>query len=165
MFQVQTDVSGTPHLNTAADENKESLFWNKNVPTEDIYSNFNKHLMQRKTSKGSRTTNVLHTFFFSCFCWVCSFDVWGSCAPVSVLWVVFSDLIVRVEKYTRSGLCWSVLDHCRVLCYHVCRGSFRPVKEELPAVLNNRSNVFDGDEFDVFRREQVDMSRVWKGRR
>uniref|UniRef100_A0AAX7SKH4 CUE domain-containing protein n=1 Tax=Astatotilapia calliptera TaxID=8154 RepID=A0AAX7SKH4_ASTCA len=41
----------------------------------------------------------------------------------------------------------------------------RPVKEELPAVLNNRSNVFDGDEFDVFRREQVDMSRVWKGRR
>ncbi|KAM6930743.1 activating signal cointegrator 1 complex subunit 2 [Xenentodon cancila] len=41
----------------------------------------------------------------------------------------------------------------------------RPVKEELPAVLNNRSNVFDDDEFDVFRREQVDMSRVWKGRR
>uniref|UniRef100_A0A669C0H0 Activating signal cointegrator 1 complex subunit 2 n=1 Tax=Oreochromis niloticus TaxID=8128 RepID=A0A669C0H0_ORENI len=41
----------------------------------------------------------------------------------------------------------------------------RPVKEELPAVLNNRSNVFDGDEFDVFRREQVDMSRIWKGRR
>lgn len=39
------------------------------------------------------------------------------------------------------------------------------MKEELPAVLNNRSNVFDGDEFDVFRREQVDMSRVWKGRR
>uniref|UniRef100_A0A3Q4HLQ1 Activating signal cointegrator 1 complex subunit 2 n=1 Tax=Neolamprologus brichardi TaxID=32507 RepID=A0A3Q4HLQ1_NEOBR len=38
----------------------------------------------------------------------------------------------------------------------------RPVEEELPAVLNNRSNVFDGDEFDVFRREQVDMSRdVW----
>lgn len=67
MFQVQTDVSGTPHLNTAADENKESLFWNKNVhgvPIEDIYSNFKKHLMQRKTSKGSRTTNVLLTFVF-----------------------------------------------------------------------------------------------------
>lgn len=54
----------------------ESLFWNKNlhgVPTEDIYSNFNKHLMQRKTSKGSRTTNVLltfvlqHTFFLFMF--------------------------------------------------------------------------------------------------
>ncbi|XP_028269383.1 activating signal cointegrator 1 complex subunit 2 [Parambassis ranga] len=41
----------------------------------------------------------------------------------------------------------------------------RPVKEELPAVLNNRSNVFDDDEFDVFRRDQVDMSRIWKGRR
>ncbi|XP_061586679.1 activating signal cointegrator 1 complex subunit 2 [Cololabis saira] len=41
----------------------------------------------------------------------------------------------------------------------------RPVKEDLPTVLNNRSNVFDDDEFDVFRRDQVDMSRVWKGRR
>ncbi|XP_043967134.1 activating signal cointegrator 1 complex subunit 2 [Gambusia affinis] len=41
----------------------------------------------------------------------------------------------------------------------------RPVKEELPDVLNNRSNVFDDDEFDVFRRDQVDVSRVWKGRR
>lgn len=41
----------------------------------------------------------------------------------------------------------------------------RPVKPELPAVLNNRSNVFDDDEFDVLRRDRVDMSRVWKGRR
>uniref|UniRef100_A0A672F6N2 CUE domain-containing protein n=1 Tax=Salarias fasciatus TaxID=181472 RepID=A0A672F6N2_SALFA len=41
----------------------------------------------------------------------------------------------------------------------------RPVKEELPTVLNSRSNVFDDDEFDVFRRDQVDMSRIWKGRR
>uniref|UniRef100_A0A8D3BN81 CUE domain-containing protein n=1 Tax=Scophthalmus maximus TaxID=52904 RepID=A0A8D3BN81_SCOMX len=40
-----------------------------------------------------------------------------------------------------------------------------PVKEELPSLLSNRSNVFDDDEFDVFRRDQVDMSRVWKGRR
>lgn len=41
----------------------------------------------------------------------------------------------------------------------------RPVKEDLPGVLDNRSNVFDDDEFDVFRRDQVDMSRIWKGRR
>lgn len=41
----------------------------------------------------------------------------------------------------------------------------RPVVEELPDVLNVRSNVFDDDEFDVFRRDQVDMSRIWKGRR
>lgn len=46
--------------------------------------------------------------------------------------------------------------------FHTC---CRPVKEELPDVLNSRSNVFDDDEFDVFRREQVDMSRIWKGRR
>lgn len=41
----------------------------------------------------------------------------------------------------------------------------RPPKEELPPLLSQRSNVFDDDEFDVFRRDQVDMSRVWKGRR
>nr|XP_057926186.1 activating signal cointegrator 1 complex subunit 2 [Doryrhamphus excisus]XP_057926188.1 activating signal cointegrator 1 complex subunit 2 [Doryrhamphus excisus]XP_057926189.1 activating signal cointegrator 1 complex subunit 2 [Doryrhamphus excisus] len=41
----------------------------------------------------------------------------------------------------------------------------RPVKEELPGVLSSRSNVFDDDEFDVFRRDRVDMSRVRKGRK
>lgn len=41
----------------------------------------------------------------------------------------------------------------------------RPVKEKLPDVLHTRSNVFDDDEFDIFRRDQVDMSRIWKGRR
>ncbi|XP_067084340.1 activating signal cointegrator 1 complex subunit 2 [Osmerus mordax] len=41
----------------------------------------------------------------------------------------------------------------------------RPVKEEPAPVLTSRSNVFDDDEFDVFSREQVDMSRIWKGRR
>ncbi|XP_054630616.1 activating signal cointegrator 1 complex subunit 2 isoform X2 [Dunckerocampus dactyliophorus] len=41
----------------------------------------------------------------------------------------------------------------------------RPVKEQLPCVLSSRSNVFDDDEFDVFRRDWVDMSRVQKGRR
>uniref|UniRef100_A0A3Q3X1R2 CUE domain-containing protein n=1 Tax=Mola mola TaxID=94237 RepID=A0A3Q3X1R2_MOLML len=41
----------------------------------------------------------------------------------------------------------------------------RPVKEELPDVLSSRSNVFDDDEFDVFHRDQVDMSRIWKGKR
>ncbi|XP_050965088.1 activating signal cointegrator 1 complex subunit 2 [Labeo rohita] len=41
----------------------------------------------------------------------------------------------------------------------------RPVKEELPSVLSTRSNVFDDDEFDVFNRDRLDMSRIWKGRR
>uniref|UniRef100_A0A671U308 Activating signal cointegrator 1 complex subunit 2 n=1 Tax=Sparus aurata TaxID=8175 RepID=A0A671U308_SPAAU len=36
---------------------------------------------------------------------------------------------------------------------------------ELPNVMDSRSNVFDDDEFDVFRRDKVDMSRIWKGRR
>uniref|UniRef100_A0A9J8DJR6 Activating signal cointegrator 1 complex subunit 2 n=1 Tax=Cyprinus carpio carpio TaxID=630221 RepID=A0A9J8DJR6_CYPCA len=38
-------------------------------------------------------------------------------------------------------------------------------KNELPSVLSTRSNVFDDDEFDVFNRDRLDMSRVWKGRR
>ncbi|KAL2092131.1 hypothetical protein ACEWY4_011929 [Coilia grayii] len=41
----------------------------------------------------------------------------------------------------------------------------RPVREKLPAVLDSRSNVFDDDEFDVFHRDQVDMSRIWKGKK
>ncbi|XP_061528696.1 activating signal cointegrator 1 complex subunit 2 [Phycodurus eques] len=45
------------------------------------------------------------------------------------------------------------------------RGMPRPVKETLPGVLCSRYNVFDDDEFDVFRRDRVDMTRVWKGRR
>ncbi|KAK1146121.1 activating signal cointegrator 1 complex subunit 2 isoform X1 [Acipenser oxyrinchus oxyrinchus] len=41
----------------------------------------------------------------------------------------------------------------------------RPVKEQLPEVLKSRSNVFDDDEFDVFTRDVLDTSRIWKGRR
>ncbi|KAF7687153.1 activating signal cointegrator 1 complex subunit 2 [Silurus meridionalis] len=41
----------------------------------------------------------------------------------------------------------------------------RPVKEATPTVLSTRSNVFDDDEFDVFSRDNVDMRRVWRGRR
>ncbi|XP_053084943.1 activating signal cointegrator 1 complex subunit 2 [Pangasianodon hypophthalmus] len=41
----------------------------------------------------------------------------------------------------------------------------RPVKEAPPTVLSSRSNVFDDDEFDVFSRDKVDASRVWRGRR
>uniref|UniRef100_A0A3B4AYT1 CUE domain-containing protein n=1 Tax=Periophthalmus magnuspinnatus TaxID=409849 RepID=A0A3B4AYT1_9GOBI len=37
--------------------------------------------------------------------------------------------------------------------------------DPLPELLDHRSNVFDDDEFDIFRRNQVDMSRIWKGRR
>ncbi len=41
----------------------------------------------------------------------------------------------------------------------------RLAKKELPSVLSTRSNVFDDDEFDVFNRDRLDMSRIWKGRR
>uniref|UniRef100_A0A8C2PN88 Activating signal cointegrator 1 complex subunit 2 n=1 Tax=Cyprinus carpio TaxID=7962 RepID=A0A8C2PN88_CYPCA len=45
------------------------------------------------------------------------------------------------------------------------RAMARPAKKELPSVLSTRSNAFDDDEFDVFNRDQLDMSRIWKGRR
>ncbi|KAK7912683.1 hypothetical protein WMY93_012894 [Mugilogobius chulae] len=45
------------------------------------------------------------------------------------------------------------------------RSMARVPSEPLPELLDHRSNVFDDDEFDVFRRDQVDMSRIWKGRR
>ncbi|XP_067295469.1 activating signal cointegrator 1 complex subunit 2 [Pseudorasbora parva] len=45
------------------------------------------------------------------------------------------------------------------------RAMARPVKKELPSVLSSRSNVFNDDEFDVFNRDRLDMSRIWKGRR
>ncbi|XP_020793979.1 LOW QUALITY PROTEIN: activating signal cointegrator 1 complex subunit 2 [Boleophthalmus pectinirostris] len=41
----------------------------------------------------------------------------------------------------------------------------RAPSDPLPEVLDHRSNVFDDDEFDIFRRNEVDMSRIWKGRR
>uniref|UniRef100_A0A8C9TJ52 Activating signal cointegrator 1 complex subunit 2 n=1 Tax=Scleropages formosus TaxID=113540 RepID=A0A8C9TJ52_SCLFO len=40
-----------------------------------------------------------------------------------------------------------------------------PRWEELPPVLSSRSNVFDDDEFDVFHRDNVDTSRVWRGKK
>lgn len=63
---------------------------------------------------------------------------------------------VRINSHEKAKVDLTPLFFC---------GARRPVKEELPSVLNNRSNVFDDDEFDVFRRDQVDMSRIWKGRR
>uniref|UniRef100_A0AAY5EBZ9 CUE domain-containing protein n=1 Tax=Electrophorus electricus TaxID=8005 RepID=A0AAY5EBZ9_ELEEL len=45
------------------------------------------------------------------------------------------------------------------------RAKPRPKREALPSVLSSRSNVFDDDEFDVFNRDQLDMTRVWKGRK
>lgn len=45
------------------------------------------------------------------------------------------------------------------------RAMARPEKKEPLEVLSSRSNAFDDDEFDVFHRDRVDMSRVWRGRR
>ncbi|XP_029475339.1 activating signal cointegrator 1 complex subunit 2 isoform X2 [Rhinatrema bivittatum] len=41
----------------------------------------------------------------------------------------------------------------------------RQVKQEPSTLLSSRANIFQDDEFDVFSRDSVDMSRVWKGRR
>ncbi|XP_078523334.1 activating signal cointegrator 1 complex subunit 2 [Lissotriton helveticus] len=41
----------------------------------------------------------------------------------------------------------------------------RQVKEEPSSLLASRANIFQDDEFDVFSRDSIDTSRVWKGRR
>jgi hypothetical protein len=35
----------------------------------------------------------------------------------------------------------------------------------VPSVLDTRHNVFDGDEFDVFKQENIDLSKVHKGKK
>ncbi|KAG9354889.1 hypothetical protein JZ751_001602 [Albula glossodonta] len=69
-----------------------------------------------------------------------------------------------------AGELESLLSHIRDLLPDLGEGFLlaclqEPVKEDLPPVLSSRSNVFDDDEFDVFNRDQVDMSRIWKGRK
>ncbi|KAG2471102.1 ASCC2 protein, partial [Polypterus senegalus] len=38
-------------------------------------------------------------------------------------------------------------------------------KKEVSTVLSSRCNIFDDDEFDVFNRDHVDTSCIWKGKR
>lgn len=45
------------------------------------------------------------------------------------------------------------------------RGLERQVKPDPTPLLSSRHNVFQNDEFDVFSRDSVDLSRVHKGRR
>ncbi|XP_059511058.1 activating signal cointegrator 1 complex subunit 2 isoform X3 [Stegostoma tigrinum] len=41
----------------------------------------------------------------------------------------------------------------------------RQVKKEEESILSTRQNVFDHDEFDVFSKNSVDMSKIWKGKK
>lgn len=41
----------------------------------------------------------------------------------------------------------------------------REMKPDPTPLLTSRHNVFQNDEFDVFSRDSVDLSRVHKGRR
>ncbi|XP_067861846.1 activating signal cointegrator 1 complex subunit 2 isoform X2 [Heptranchias perlo] len=41
----------------------------------------------------------------------------------------------------------------------------RQVKEDQESILSTRLNVFDHDEFDVYSRNSVDMSKIWKGKK
>ncbi|XP_060166234.1 activating signal cointegrator 1 complex subunit 2 isoform X3 [Globicephala melas] len=45
------------------------------------------------------------------------------------------------------------------------RGLDRQVKPDVTPLLASRHNIFQNDEFDVFSRDSVDLSRVHKGRR
>ncbi|XP_038646379.1 activating signal cointegrator 1 complex subunit 2 isoform X5 [Scyliorhinus canicula] len=41
----------------------------------------------------------------------------------------------------------------------------REVKKDQESILSTRLNVFDHDEFDVFSRNSVDKSKIWKGKK
>uniref|UniRef100_UPI00398F2E0B activating signal cointegrator 1 complex subunit 2 n=1 Tax=Pristiophorus japonicus TaxID=55135 RepID=UPI00398F2E0B len=41
----------------------------------------------------------------------------------------------------------------------------RQVKEDQESVLSTRRNVFDYDDFDVYSKNSVDMSKIWKGKK
>lgn len=41
----------------------------------------------------------------------------------------------------------------------------RQIKPDPTPLLTSRHNIFQNDEFDVFSRDSVDMSRVLKGKR
>ncbi|XP_051888149.1 activating signal cointegrator 1 complex subunit 2 [Pristis pectinata] len=41
----------------------------------------------------------------------------------------------------------------------------RQVKQNQESVLSTRRNVFDYDEFDVYNRNTVDLSKIWKGKK
>lgn len=46
-----------------------------------------------------------------------------------------------------------------------CLCAPRQVPPDPTPLLSSRHNVFQNDEFDVFSRDSVDLSRVHKGRR
>lgn len=53
----------------------------------------------------------------------------------------------------------------KALSVDFCAVAPRQVKPDPTPLLTSRHNVFQNDEFDVFSRDSVDLSRVHKGRR
>lgn len=53
----------------------------------------------------------------------------------------------------------------RAFSVDFCAVAPRQVKPDPTPLLSSRHNVFQNDEFDVFSRDSVDLSRVHKGRR
>lgn len=53
----------------------------------------------------------------------------------------------------------------RAFLIDFCAVAPRQVKPDPTPLLSSRHNIFQNDEFDVFSRDSVDLSRVHKGRR
>lgn len=65
---------------------------------------------------------------------------------------------------TQCGLGQS-MSASKALSVDFCAVAPRQVKPDPTPLLTSRHNVFQNDEFDVFSRDSVDLSRVHKGRR
>lgn len=70
---------------------------------------------------------------------------------------------VRLVK--GSGVQGALAGRCPLTCSVPPLPPRREVKPDPTPLLAARHNVFQNDEFDVFSRDAVDLSRVHKGRR
>lgn len=74
-------------------------------------------------------------------------------------------------EQTIDALCMdSISSHSKSLPRTLTRGQYAATlvgaqTTQIPDVLKGRKNIYDGDEFDVFRRDKVDLSKVHKGKK
>ena len=86
------------------------------------------------------------------------------CPGISFRILYFGNLNLRLISVTYSYLipiCF-IKNHFIAKNVLPCRQQ-SPIREE--DLLSERANVFDNDEFDVYHRKDVDLSRIHKGKK
>lgn len=88
-------------------------------------------------------------------------------SPLKDLTPVLAQLLTWSEQYDRKAQWAGAQADLSQQGFSVdfCAVAPRQVKPDPTPLLSSRHNVFQNDEFDVFSRDSVDLSRVHKGRR